>query len=46
MVTFRPDMSYQEAMIKGRKQDEILMEICDKGLEEMMTPEEILLRLQ
>ncbi len=28
MVTFRADMDYKTAMEKGRKQDEILMEIC------------------
>ena len=28
MVTFRPDISYYDAMIKGRKQDELLMNIC------------------
>ena len=28
MVTFRPDISYFDAMIKGRKQDELLMNIC------------------
>jgi kynurenine 3-monooxygenase len=28
MVTFREDISYKEAMDKGRKQDAILMEIC------------------
>jgi kynurenine 3-monooxygenase len=28
MVTFRPDISYANAMHKGRKQDEYLMELC------------------
>jgi kynurenine 3-monooxygenase len=28
MVTFRADISYESAMIKGRKQDELLMKIC------------------
>lgn len=28
MVTFRPDISYRDAMIKGRLQDELLMNIC------------------
>ncbi|HRG69367.1 MAG TPA: NAD(P)/FAD-dependent oxidoreductase [Saprospiraceae bacterium] len=28
MVTFRPDISYHDAMIKGRNQDELLMNIC------------------
>ncbi len=28
LVTFREDMSYKEAMIKGRKQDEILLAYC------------------
>jgi len=30
MVTFREDMGYREAMIKGRKQDEILLKLCEK----------------
>ncbi|MBK9729448.1 MAG: FAD-dependent monooxygenase [Saprospiraceae bacterium] len=28
LVTFRPDISYYDAMIRGRKQDAILMKIC------------------
>ena len=28
LVTFNEDISYEEAMKKGRKQDELLMEIC------------------
>lgn len=31
MVTFRNDISYHEAMIKGRKQDEWLMNYCEKN---------------
>ncbi|MCC6753613.1 MAG: FAD-dependent monooxygenase [Saprospiraceae bacterium] len=32
MVTFRPDLSYYSAMVKGRRQDALLMEICKTGL--------------
>jgi len=28
LVTFRPDISYHEAMVRGRRQDEILMNLC------------------
>jgi len=28
LVTFKPEMSYAEAMVKGREQDEMLLEIC------------------
>lgn len=30
LVTFRPELPYHEAMILGRKQDEILLEMCAK----------------
>lgn len=30
LVTFRPDISYYEAMRRGRRQDEILMEYCSQ----------------
>ncbi|MEL6720573.1 MAG: NAD(P)/FAD-dependent oxidoreductase [Bacteroidota bacterium] len=28
LVTFQPKLSYQEAMIRGRKQDDILLDLC------------------
>ncbi|MEM6697929.1 MAG: NAD(P)/FAD-dependent oxidoreductase [Bacteroidota bacterium] len=28
LVTFQPKLSYQEAMMRGRKQDEILLDLC------------------
>lgn len=28
LVTFQPDLSYEEAMIRGRKQDQLLMDLC------------------
>lgn len=28
LVTFRPDLSYREAMILGRKQDDLLLQMC------------------
>lgn len=33
LVTFRPDISYHDAMVRGRKQDEFLMGVCgeEKG---------------
>ncbi len=31
MVTFRDDLSYHDAMLRGRKQDEWLMEYCEKN---------------
>jgi kynurenine 3-monooxygenase len=33
LVTFRPDLSYHEAMVKGRAQDEYLMKICKQTKE-------------
>ena len=30
LVTFKPDLPYAEAMELGRKQDELLLEICAK----------------
>ena len=30
LVTFRPDVSYSEAMVKGRLQDEFLLKICSE----------------
>ncbi len=30
LVTFNPDISYREAMIRGRKQDELLLKICQQ----------------
>lgn len=46
MVTFRPDLSYVEAMEKGRRQDKLLMDICEKGLDSTMSLEEIYYQLQ
>ena len=44
MVTFRKDMGYREAMIRGRKQDELLLDYCrsvndilDINYEELLT---------
>ena len=28
LVTFRPQLSYHQAMVQGRKQDEVLLEMC------------------
>ncbi|MBK9718562.1 MAG: FAD-dependent monooxygenase [Saprospiraceae bacterium] len=33
LVTFRPDVSYYDAMVKGRKQDDLLMKICSERAE-------------
>ncbi|HRI33578.1 MAG TPA: NAD(P)/FAD-dependent oxidoreductase [Saprospiraceae bacterium] len=33
LVTFRPDVSYYDAMVKGRKQDDLLMKICSEQAE-------------
>ncbi len=44
LVTFKENISYQEAMERGRKQDKILMEICRK--EENPNVEIVLDRLQ
>jgi kynurenine 3-monooxygenase len=30
LVTFKPDLPYSEAMIRGRKQDELLLKICQE----------------
>jgi len=34
MVTFRPDISYHDAMVKGRKQDDLLMQHCQSPNEQ------------
>ncbi len=34
MVTFRPDLGYHEAMVRGRAQDDLLMTICSEGRED------------
>jgi kynurenine 3-monooxygenase len=41
LVTFRPDVSYEQAMIKGRKQDAYLMSICanDVAMDEQILHE-------
>ncbi len=31
MVTFRPDLSYYTAMVRGRQQDAFLMDVCKTG---------------
>jgi kynurenine 3-monooxygenase len=36
MVTFREDIPYHEAMVRGRKQDEILLEFC-RNIEDVNT---------
>jgi kynurenine 3-monooxygenase len=33
LVTFRPDVPYSQAMIQGRRQDELLLKICEEGNE-------------
>ena len=30
LVTFQENLPYEEAMLRGRKQDELLLEICSK----------------
>lgn len=30
LVTFKPELPYEQAMKQGRKQDELLLEICDR----------------
>ena len=42
MVTFKEDMPYSEAMEKGRKQDEILLELCASGAVDDMSLKDIL----
>ena len=29
LVTFQPELSYKEAMLRGRKQDKLLLDMCD-----------------
>lgn len=29
LVTFQPDLTYKEAMLRGRKQDELLLDMCN-----------------
>lgn len=40
MVTFRPDISYRDAMIKGRLQDDLLMNLC-RSEKTDWTPDEL-----
>lgn len=40
LVTFRPELNYQDAMIQGRKQDERLLEICTSPKYDTMSLEE------
>ena len=30
LVTFQPELPYEKAMIRGRKQDQLLLELCSK----------------
>ncbi len=41
MVTFKEEMPYSEAMEKGRIQDERLLELCEKGMDESLDLKEI-----
>ncbi|HHM21498.1 MAG TPA: FAD-dependent monooxygenase [Bacteroidetes bacterium] len=41
LVTFNENMPYREAMLKGRKQDELLKEICQRPGYEKISLEEI-----
>lgn len=41
LVTFRPEMPYEEAMIRGRKQDAFLLEKCNQYSEEEIDVEKI-----
>jgi kynurenine 3-monooxygenase len=41
LVTFREDLSYEEAMLRGRKQDEFLLQICTENEVEDIDLEEI-----
>jgi len=41
MVTFRPDLPYSEAMRLGRKQDEILLDLCKNGRHQSMNLSEV-----
>ena len=34
LVTFQPELSYEKAMIRGRKQDEILLDMCGTSFDE------------
>lgn len=40
LVTFRPELPYREAMLRGRKQDELLIELCKNDNFENMPLEE------
>lgn len=41
LVTFNEDMPYAEAMRKGRRQDELLLELCGSGEASKMSMQEI-----
>ncbi len=45
MVTFKPELSYYDAMINGRKQDECLLALAREKNYETMDPEEVYRRL-
>ena len=46
LVTFREDLPYKEAMLRGRKQDELLLGICAKSNWESVPLENIYQQLQ
>lgn len=41
MVTFKEELSYAEAKKRGRKQDDLLLEICKSGKHENLSLEEV-----
>ena len=41
LVTFRPELPYSDAKRQGRKQDELLMEICSQDNFDMISTEEL-----
>lgn len=45
-VTFNPMLPYRKAKELGRKQDDLLMEICKKGLDETLELSEVFTMLQ
>lgn len=45
MVTFKEELSYSDAKLKGRKQDELLLSLCKKQEQKELSLEEINLRV-
>ncbi len=46
LVTFRPDMPYKEAMVRGRAQDDFLLKLCKSGDIDQLDLDQVFHQLQ